>query len=78
MNLMQAVPRSCALTLNHLYLGKANARSMWSQKKVNTLLSDGKCDCGSRQRPFLTQHVQPNLAFSLIQVIPSLDLFQNR
>ena len=82
MNLTQAVPRSCATvhspSTTCTLAEQTRGRGGLQKKNVNTLLSDGKCDCGSFQRPFVTWRVQSNLAFSLNQVIPSLDLFQNR
>ena len=56
------------------------AWTWWSpkKKKVSTLLPEEKCACTNCQWLFSSRRVQPNLGFSLVQVILALNLFENR
>ena len=55
------------------------AWTWWSpKKKVSAPLPEEKCACTNCQRLFSSRRVQPNLGFSLVQVILALNLFQNR
>ena len=58
-----------------------HAWTWWSpkkKKKVSTLLPVEICACTNCQRLFSSRRVQPNLSFSLVQVILALNLFENR
>ena len=48
------------------------------KKKVSTVMPKEKCGCTGCLRLFSSPRVQPNLGFSLVQVILALNLFENR
>ena len=48
------------------------------KKKVSTLLPVEICACTNCQSLFSSRRVQPNLGFSLVQVILALNLFERR
>ena len=80
MNLTQAIPRSCARPLTTCTWAKRpRGRGGLPKKKRSTpSCRTENAIAAAVKGLFLTRRAQPNLAFSLIQVIPSLNWFQNR